>query len=345
MEEIFSVGFVVRMTLALILSMVLVLVSGRRVIEALRKLKFGQTIYDLGPEAHKAKQGTPTMGGVLFVTSALIVSLVCHTGNWFGGWDVMLGALMVSILTMAVGMVDDYIKVAKKRSLGLTPMQKIIGQTVVALGFSMWCYFNPEVGSKIIIPFCGAEWDLGIFYIPLMTLTVIFMTNSANLQDGEDGLLSSVTAASTPVWGAVAVLMALANGVLSGAQAENLVIFAMAVTGGVVGFLWFNFNPAKVFMGDMGSMFIGGATVALAMLTRQPFLLLLISFTMVASSASVMIQVTYFKLTHGKRIFKMSPIHHHFELSGMKEPQICAMYTAVTLILSLIALAGVLALI
>ena len=118
----------------------------------------------------------------------------------------------------------------------------------------------------------------------------------------------------------------------------------MAVTGGVVGFLWFNFNPAKVFMGDMGSMFIGGATVALAMLTRQPFLLLLISFTMVASSASVMIQVTYFKLTHGKRIFKMSPIHHHFELSGMKEPQICAMYTAVTLILSLIAVAGVLVL-
>lgn len=331
-----------RMICSLILSIVLVLLAAPKVIPELRKLKFGQTIYDLGPKAHKAKQGTPTMGGLMMAASVLVTALLMHPKGWYGAQDFMLALLAVSLLSMLVGFLDDYIKVAKKRSLGLTPWQKIAGQVLVAVGFSTYCYLHPQVGSAILVPFFNVEWDLGVFYIPLMSLTVIFMVNSANLQDGLDGLLSSVTAVGSAAWGIMALFFLSAASVLGNMQINNnyyaVAIFAMAVCGAAMGFLRFNHYPAQVFMGDTGSMFIGGATVGMAMLLRQPLMLLLISFTMVMSSLSVIIQRVYFKATHGKRIFKMSPIHHHFELSGYSETQIGAMYAVVTGVLSLIAI-------
>ena len=328
-----------RMIFALVISLAVVLAVAPRVIPWLRKLKFGQTIYDLGPQSHKAKQGTPTMGGLMIGGSVLVTALIMHPAGWYGVNDFMLALLAVSILSMLVGFADDYIKVAKKRSLGLTPWQKIAGQVFIAVGFSVYCYLHPMVGSSIFVPFFNVEWDLGLFYIPLMSLLIIFMINSANLQDGLDGLLSSVTVVGSVAWGAMAVMFLTAVSA-AGMMNDNYYavgIFAMAVCGATMGFLRFNHYPAGVFMGDTGSMFIGGATVGMAMLLRQPMMLALIAFTMICSSLSVIIQRIYFKVTHGKRIFKMSPIHHHFELSGYSETQIGAMYAVVTGVLSVIA--------
>ena len=335
-----------RMLLAVILSAALVLLTGPKVIPALRKMKFGQTIYDLGPQSHKQKQGTPTMGGVMIAFGVVVASLVAMLINYKGGVGFMLGLVAISLLSMAVGFADDYIKVVKKRSLGLTPWQKIAGQVLTAVGFSLFCYLHPQVGSKVIVPFVNIEWDLGIFYIPLLSLTIIFIVNSANLQDGLDGLLSGVAGMGGMAWALMALFFTMAVAETNPAYAANLQsisIFGVAMLGACIGFLRFNHHPATVFMGDTGSMFIGGATVGMAMLLRQPFMLLLIAFTMVMSSVSVIIQRYYYKATRKifgepRRLFKMTPIHHHFELCGMSENKIDIMYVIVTLVLSLIAL-------
>lgn len=330
-----------KLILALILSLAGVLVLGPRVIPVLRKLKFGQTVYELGPQSHKTKQGTPTMGGLMFVLTTCLAAAAL-TGNWYGQWDFTLALIGVSLLTMLVGFVDDYIKVVKKRNLGLIWWQKVVAQVVISLAFSWYCYKHPMIGSSVIVPFFNVEWDLGAFYVPLMTLAMIFMVNSANLQDGLDGLLSSVSVIGSSAWGLIAVFVTLAGASALSPEYignyQHLAIFAMALAGGCMGFLRFNHYPALVFMGDTGSMFIGGAMVGMSMLLRMPLYWLLICFTMFASSMSVIIQRIYFKVTHGKRIFKMSPIHHHFELSGMTEQQIVAMYSVVEGLLCLIAL-------
>ena len=349
-----------RMILALILSAAIVLLTGPKLIAWLRKLKLGQTMYELGPQSHLKKQGTPIMGGLCIALGCVVAFIVC--GVTLGAWDHMLALLFVALGSMAVGFGDDWIKMVKKRHEGLTPWQKIIGQAVVCLGFACYCYFHPEVGSKVIVPFVNVEWDLGIFYIPLLALTVLFMVNSANLQDGLDGILSSVTAVGSIGWAAIALTAAgtLLNvassygvGIVNYSADEaarmamagnyqTIAVFALALCGACIGFLRFNHYPATVFMGDTGSMFIGGAVVGMAMLLREPFLLLLIGFTMCMSSASVIMQRYYFKLTRKltgtpKRLFKMSPIHHHFEMCGMKETQIVLMYAIITAVLSAIA--------
>ena len=331
-----------RMIIALILSAAIVLLTGPKLIAWLRKLKLGQTMYELGPQSHMKKQGTPIMGGLCIALGCVAAFVVC--GATLGAWDHMLALLFVALGSMAVGFGDDWIKMVKKRHEGLTPWQKIIGQAVVCVGFACYCYFHPEVGSKVIVPFVNVEWDLGIFYIPLLALTVLFMVNSANLQDGLDGILSSVTAVGSIGWASIA-LIAASTALI--AESNTIAVFALALCGACIGFLRFNHYPATVFMGDTGSMFIGGAVVGMAMLLRQPFLLLLIGFTMVMSSVSVILQRYYFKLTRKltgtpKRLFKMSPIHHHFEMCGMKENQIVLMYAIVTLVLSAIAVLSVL---
>ncbi|MDO4484599.1 MAG: phospho-N-acetylmuramoyl-pentapeptide-transferase [Clostridia bacterium] len=331
-----------RMIMSLLLSLFLVLISGKKIIAMLRKLHFGQTIYDLAPEAHKSKQGTPIMGGLMVAGAVLICALLLHPRQWNGKWDFMLALLAVSFLSMLVGFADDFTKAVLKRSMGLTGWQKIFGQVFVATAFTLYCYFNPYVGSKIVVPLLNVEWDLGIWYIPLMILTIIFMVNSANLQDGLDGLLSSVSSVGSAGWGLMALFFLQAVSLKYDSRLDgnyySIAIFAMALCGAEMGFMRFNHYPAKVFMGDTGSMFVGGAMVGMALLLRQPLMLLLINFTMVMSSASVIIQRTYFKLTHGKRIFKMSPIHHHFELCGYTETEICTLYATVTAVLSLIAI-------
>ena len=329
-----------RMSGALVLSAAIALLTGPKLIAYLKKLHFGQTIYELGP-AHQNKQGTPVMGGLMMAAGITVSSLVFHPARWSGGWDFIFPLLAVSLLSMAVGFADDYIKAVKKRHDGLSPWQKIAGQVVIALGFSLYCYFSPAVGSSIRIPFIDADWDLGIFYIPLMTLLTIFIVNSSNLQDGLDGLLGTVTAVGSSAW-AVICLMVMFVPALSGIADRNdaavAATFSLATAGACVGFLRYNRYPAKTFMGDTGSMLLGGGAVATAMLMRLPILLVLIFFTPIMSSVSVILQRYYFKLTHGKRIFLMSPIHHHFEKKGYSETQIVSMYMSVTLVLSLIAI-------
>jgi len=334
----------IRFSLALMLSIGMMLFLGPRVLPVLRKLKFGQPINALGPPAHKAKQGTPTMGGLLFSVVICVISLALH-GDWLGKDDFTLALLCVSVLSMLIGFADDYIKVIRKRSLGLTWRQKILGQAIVGLLFSAYCYNSPYVGSKIIVPFIWIEWDLYGWYIPIMTLVMMFIVNSANLQDGLDGLLSSVTVIGSVAFGLIAIAFAKLSENSAWLEwtgnVKNLSIFSMTLAGACIGFLRFNHHPAQVIMGDTGSMFIGGALAGMAMLLRMPLFLLIIAFTLVISSLSVMMQVAYFKLTHGKRIFRMSPLHHHFELSGMSEPQVVALYAVTTGILSLFALLSV----
>ena len=333
-----------RMIGAALIALATALLIGPRLIRYLKKLHFGQTIYELGP-SHQQKQGTPVMGGLMMAAGILLGSLICHPAEWDGIWDFILPLLAVSFLSMAVGFADDYIKAVKKRHDGLSPWQKIAGQVVVSLGFSLYCYFSPRVGSAILIPFAGTEWNLGVFYIPVMTLLVIFIVNSSNPQDGLDGLLSTVTAIGSSAWAVICMIITV-TAALTGTDhtaggAATIGVFAMSMAGACIGFLRFNRYPAKTFMGDTGSMLLGGGTAAIAMLLRQPLLLLLIFFTPVMSSISVILQRYYYKLTHGKRIFLMSPIHHHFEKKGYTETQIVSMYAGITLLLSLIAVISV----
>ena len=329
-----------RMIGAALIALAVALLLGPGLIRYLKKLHFGQTIYELGP-SHQQKQGTPVMGGLLMAAGILAASLICHPIPWTGGWDFLIPLLAVSFLSMAVGFADDYIKAVKKRHEGLKPLQKIAGQVIVALGFSVYCYFSPKVGSSIQIPFTGLEWDLGVFYIPLMTLLVIFIVNSSNLQDGLDGLLSTVASISSASWAIICMILLVSSRAADAGDTTTVGVFAMSMAGACIGYLRYNRYPAKIFMGDTGSMLLGGGTVAMAMLLRQPFLLLLSFFTPIMSSVSVIMQRYYFKLTHGKRIFLMSPIHHHFEKKGYSETQIVSMYAGITLILSLIAVAAV----
>ena len=329
-----------RMIGAALIALAVALLLGPRLIQYLKKLHFGQTIYELGP-SHQQKQGTPVMGGLMMAAGILIASLVCHPVPWAGVWDFIIPLLAVSFLSMAVGFADDYIKAVKKRHEGLKPMQKIAGQVIVSLGFSVYCYFSPKVGSSIQIPFTGLEWDLDVFYIPVMTLLVIFIVNSSNLQDGLDGLLSTVTTVSSASWAVICLILMVSARATDSVDTATVGVFAMSMVGACIGFLRFNRYPAKTFMGDTGSMLLGGATVAMALLLRQPLLLLLSFFTPIMSSVSVIMQRYYFKLTHGKRIFLMSPIHHHFEKKGYSETQIVSMYAGITMILSLIAIVSV----
>ena len=329
------------MTGALLLSMIIALLTGPKLIAYLKKLHFGQTIYELGP-SHQKKQGTPVMGGLMMAAGILVSSLVFHPVPWNGGWDLIIPLLAVAFLSMTVGFADDYIKAVKKRHDGLSPWQKIAGQVIVAAGFSVYCYFNPQIGSSIRIPFAGTEWDMGVFYIPVMTLLTIFIVNSSNLQDGLDGLLGTVTAVSSSAWAVICIMLvtvpALTAGTKDVSGTMTTAVFALSMAGACVGFLRYNRYPAKTFMGDTGSMLLGGGTVAIAMVLRLPLLLILTFFTPIMSSVSVIMQRYYYKLTHGKRIFLMSPIHHHFEKKGYSETQIVAMYGGITLILSLIAI-------
>ena len=308
-----------------------------RLLPKLRAMKLGQTIYELGPK-HQQKQGTPNMGGILIGACTVLALLL--GAIWYCILDGILvfsfenpmwGLLFISVLCMGIGFADDYIKDVKKRHDGLSPKQKLLMQLVVGVIFSFYCRYL--VGSEILLPFTDRTWDLGIFYVPVMTVLVMFMTNSANLQDGLDGLLSTVTAVGMTAFGVFCYFLNSKAG-LPMAVRPVLLIGCVALCGATVGFLRFNHYPAKIFMGDTGSMFIGGMMVGVGMLSRCAFPMLLFCLTSVCSSLSVMIQVAYFKLTHGKRLFKMSPIHHHFELCGMKEPQIVRMYAIVTLIAS-----------
>lgn len=331
-----------RMIWAMLAAFLLALAIGPALREVLRQRRLGQNVYELAPAAHKKKQGVTTMGGLMIAVVTVIVSAALHVGGFSIATDYTFAVLALALGNLFIGLADDWTKIRSGKNGGLTPKQKMIFQTLLAIAFSIYCYFHPQVGSKVIVPYLNWEWDLGIFYIPIMVLAIVFMTNSANLLDGLDGLLSSVSMVDGAALGLMALFMSVT---LGGAQAENmrsLAVTMCALSGACMGFLRFNGYPAKWILGDTGSLFIGGAVVGAALLMRQPILLLLVAVCMVVSSLSVIIQRLYFDATRGKRIFRSSPLHHHFELGGMAEPKIVTMYmvtTAAACLLALIAVA------
>ncbi len=322
-----------RLIWTIVAAFAMAIILGPIVIPWLKKMKFGKEIYDLGPQTHKKKQGTPQMGGIIFALPALIAALAFSYGT--ARWDFMLIALVSALGFGLIGFVDDFIKIKLHRAEGLTPKQKLAPQIVLSIGLAIWAYLNPKIGSSLTVPFFNVEWNLGWFYIPVMVFVLVGTVNSANLLDGLDGLLGGCGMLDFAAMALICVAMAAANP----AEADNLLnvaIFAGAMVGALLGFLRYNSHPARVFMGDVGSFFIGGALVGMTLVTRLP----VIALAMVLSSLSDLIQFAYFRATHGKRFFKMAPLHHHFELSGMAETQIVAMYYIGTAVLCLLSLLG-----
>ena len=326
-----------RLIWTVVAAFAMAMVLGPVVIPWLKKMKFGKEIYELGPQTHKKKQGTPQMGGIIFALPALIAAVAFSYGD--ARWDFLLIALVSALGFGLIGFIDDWLKIRRHAAEGLTPKQKLAPQIALSIGLAIWAYLNPKIGPSLTVPFFNVEWNLGVLYIPVMVFVLVGTVNSANLLDGLDGLLGGCGLFDFVAMALICVALAAANP----AEADNLLnvaIFAGAMVGGLLGFLRFNSHPARVFMGDVGSFFIGGALVGMTLVTRLSLLLPIIALAMVMSSVSDLIQFAYFRATHGKRFFKMAPLHHHFELSGMPETRIVAMYYIVTAMLCLVSLLG-----
>lgn len=312
------------------------LCMGMILIPVLHKLKFGQEIREEGPKWHAKKSGTPTMGGLIFIAAVFAMSAICCVLGLFFGIDMPADSTYLKTLVMllclsavygVIGFIDDYIKVILKRNLGLTAKQKFLLQLVAAVGFVCWAVYGMDIATVVKIPFTSIELDFGIWFVPFAALVIIATVNSVNLTDGLDGLATCVTCM-------VALFFILfADKVANRAVA----LFASILLGSLMGFLMYNKFPAKVFMGDTGSLFLGGAVCGMAIVTEQPLALLIVGLVYVIESLSVILQVISFKTT-GKRIFKMSPIHHHFEMCGWSETKIVITFTIVTAVLCLLML-------
>ena len=287
-------------------------------IPILHRMKFGQFIREEGPESHLKKAGTPTMGGIVMLAAFTVSSLAYMLNE-----SQIFPVILLTVGFGFIGFLDDFIKLAKKRSLGLRAWQKL-GLQIVLTGYFAYVIMNdyPEL-TQIIIPFTGGQvvWNLGVLFVPFVFIAVLGTVNGANFTDGLDGLATSVT-----------VVIAMFFVVLSLKIGSPVYLTAMIMIGTLLGFLIFNTYPAKVFMGDTGSLALGGFVAAEAFMLKVPLFIIIVAFIYLAEILSVMIQVSYFKITHGKRIFKMSPIHHHFELSGFEETRVVAMFTVVTIL-------------
>ena len=321
-----------RVIIAALISLALALLSGPFVIAKLRALKMGQQVRDDGPQSHLSKQGTPTMGGIMILACVIVSTVICSINHRIGHFTLI--ALVTTAGYGAIGFLDDYVKLMKKRSLGLRAWQKIALQIVFAALIAIW--LRNLVGTVTVLPFVKQSWDMGPLYIPFVMFVLLAMTNSANLLDGLDGLLSSVTAFDmVTLLGICAGLIGASEG-MENTDLTNAAVFTVSVAGACLGFLRFNRHPAKVFMGDTGSMALGGAVTISALLLRVPLILPMIALMMVLSSVSDIIQIGSYKLRK-KRVFRMAPLHHHFELGGHSEQSIVFGYSVVTLIMCLIA--------
>lgn len=317
--------------LAIVIAAVITGLLGYFMVPFLHKIKFGQTIREVGPSWHKNKQGTPTMGGIMFIIGSSVAAVICITFLWLNGGaetqlmlvKVMAGALM-AVGFGIVGFLDDYISIKKHRNLGLTEIQKLILQFII-VGAYLLSVALAGGTTETVIPFLGSV-DLGFFYYILAAVFIVGMVNAVNFTDGIDGLNTSVTLVVALVFSVIAMLL----------NRVGLSLYAAAIVGAMIGFLFWNANPAKVFMGDTGSLFLGGAVCALAFGVNMPILLILIGIIYIVEILSVVLQVTYFKISHGKRIFKMAPIHHHFEMCGWNENKICFVFSGVTLLAGII---------
>ena len=292
------------------------------VIPFLKKLKFGQFVRDDGPESHLKKSGTPTMGGLIILTSIVITSLF-----YMKDYPHIIPILVTTLGFGLIGFLDDYIKEVMKRSLGLRAWQKMLGQVLVTGIFAYYLLNFTDIETSMIIPFGkGAVLELGIFFVPFLFFVVLGTVNGANFTDGLDGLASSVTVLIATFFTVVAI------GTTSGIER-----ITGAAVGSLLGFLMYNVYPARVFMGDTGSLALGGFVASTAFMLRMPIFIAIVAFIYLVEVLSVIIQVTYFKKT-GKRIFKMAPIHHHFELCGWPETKVVAIFSIVTAVLCLIGL-------
>jgi len=293
-------------------------------IPILRRLKFGQSIREEGPQSHMKKAGTPTMGGVIFLTSIVLTTVIVGTYlNLFTTQTVVL--LLVLVGFGLLGLIDDGLKVIFKRNLGLTSLQKLIGQIVI----SILAYVLLSLGqfdTSIEIPYTEWKIELNHLYVAFLIFWLVGFSNAVNLTDGLDGLVAGTASIAFSAFGVIALF----NG------QTDIALFAFAVTGALLGFLLFNANPAKVFMGDTGSLALGGALAMLSVLVKAELMLLLIGLVFVIETLSVILQVGSFKLRQ-KRIFKMSPIHHHFELSGWSEWKVVLVFWLTALVVALIA--------
>lgn len=289
----------------------------------LRKLKAGQTIRDEGPKEHQKKSGTPTMGGIAIVLAFIVGSVIASLISFKKiGLDVIV-IILVTLAYALIGFVDDYIKVVKKRNLGLTAIQKIILQVVIAAALAIYTGIN--YGTTISFPILHFSFDAKFIYYPFVIFVVVAMTNAVNLTDGLDGLASSVTA-----------IVALTFALISGNNFIFVTICAAVLCGSCMGFLVFNHHPAKVFMGDTGSLALGGCLSAIAIVSKAEFVLPIAGIVYVLEALSVIIQVFVFKTQNGRRFFRMAPIHHHFELGGMKETKVVMLFSLVTAVFCII---------
>ncbi len=304
--------------------------SGIFLIPLLHKLKFGQEIREEGPKWHKAKSGTPTMGGFIFIIATIVGVLVGMLlyDDLLKNINGVLALLVAALGFGTIGFIDDYIKVILKRNLGLKAKQKFTLQLLVAVLFSVWLVGGGIIDTKVIIPFVGKTLTMSYYiYIPFIVVVMLAAVNSVNLTDGIDGLASSVTVV-------VCIFYCIVSNM---SNSVPVILLSCATLGGLGGFLIYNKFPARVFMGDTGSLFLGGVVSAMAIYMKNPLLLLIIGFVYVMESLSVILQVAWFKKT-GKRIFKMSPIHHHFEMSGWSEKKIVAIFSLVTAALCVLGL-------
>lgn len=314
---------------AAIISFGLTALLGKWMVPFLHKINFGQTIREIGPKWHQKKSGTPTMGGFMFIIGIAVTTVICvplyYNITNQNSLEMLMrtkifGGLLMAIGFGAIGFFDDYIKVVKKRNLGLNVKQKLILQFIVAAAYLYSLYLAGSTPTTLI-PFIG-NVNLGIWYWIIALLLIVGITNAVNFTDGIDGLNGSVTFF-------VALFFMLISTIVG---SYGMSIFATAMAGSCLGFLIWNFNPAKVFMGDTGSLFLGGMVCALGFGLNLPILILPLGIVYICEILSVVLQVSYFKITHGKRLFKMSPIHHHFELCGWSEVKICRVFSAVTVL-------------
>ena len=318
---------------ATLASFVLTLLFGRFVIPMLRALHAGQSIREVGPQWHNSKAGTPTMGGIMFIAAIVL----CTVGF---GWKSMaenhtythLYVLAMALCYGLVGFADDFVKIKYKRNLGLTAIQKFALQLLVAVVFLFILKKSGELSCDLYIPFWNLDLEIPTaVYMIFAAFVIVGCVNAVNLTDGVDGLSSSVTIPVMVFFAATAYIYGR----------TTLALLPATVAGGLAAFLCYNFHPAKVFMGDTGSLFLGGMVCGMAFALDMPLILILVGIIYLCETLSVILQVTYFKLTHGKRIFKMTPIHHHFELCGWKEEKIVFVFTAITLVMCVLAYLGV----
>ena len=318
--------------LTIVTAFVLTLILGRFLIPALRALKAGQAIREDGPTWHNNKAGTPTMGGLMFMAAAAVCVAVFGFAGMRSGDFSAVYVLLLALCFGLVGFLDDFFKVKFKRNLGLTSIQKACLQMAVSAIFLYILYKEGIMSASLYIPFFNVSWQIHpILYIFFAMFVFVGCVNAVNLTDGLDGLSSSVTVIVMVFFTAVAVAM----------ERFALAVLPAALVGGLAAFLCYNWKPAKVFMGDTGSLFLGGAVCGMAFALDMPLVLIMVGIIYIIETLSVIIQVSYFKLTHGKRFFKMAPIHHHFEKCGWAEERIDLTFAGITAVMCILAWFGV----